>query len=332
MARIRSCHPGQWTDEAFVSCSAMARLLAIGLRNEADDNGIFEWNPTKLKMRILPADNCDAAALLDEIALSGQVMRYTVNGREYGIIRSFTRFQKPKKPTFQYPPPSEPIPKEYALSPSYSPTSSQPVPHQSGNRVSEGSGSGSEGRSTPPGKSAASRVPTPPTPEQSPRCAALTALAEGGKVRIDPKARMHLRQWADEGITDQQMADALAIARDKKPHPNERIPIGFLVAIMADVLTGTKPPERRSVAEIARDTSRAMLERDAQQLGERWWEVPEKVQEKGREEGVSIIPGQPFEDYVARVVTASGNGPWMAQLPDPLRERVEHFRAVGVNP
>ena len=31
MARIRSLHPGQWTDEAFVQCSAFARLLALGL-------------------------------------------------------------------------------------------------------------------------------------------------------------------------------------------------------------------------------------------------------------------------------------------------------------
>ena len=31
MARIRSIHPGIWTDEAFVELSALARLLYIGL-------------------------------------------------------------------------------------------------------------------------------------------------------------------------------------------------------------------------------------------------------------------------------------------------------------
>jgi hypothetical protein len=143
---------------------------------------------------------------------------------------------------------------------------------------------------------------------------------------------MHLRQWADEGITDQQMADALAIARERKKHPLDRIPINLLVSIMPDVLQGAKPPDRRTAAEVARDATHAMFERDSERLGEQWWEDPGKVQEKGREEGVRIIPGQPFEEYTARVVTAAGNGPWMARLPDPLRARVEHYRAVGVNP
>ena len=33
MARIRSIFPNQWTDDGFVSCSPLARLLAIALRN-----------------------------------------------------------------------------------------------------------------------------------------------------------------------------------------------------------------------------------------------------------------------------------------------------------
>jgi hypothetical protein len=49
--RIRSLHPEQFTDDQFVSCSPLARLLALGVRNQSDDNGIFEWNPVKLKMR-----------------------------------------------------------------------------------------------------------------------------------------------------------------------------------------------------------------------------------------------------------------------------------------
>ncbi len=52
MARIRSIHPGQATDEDFVQCSPFARLLAIFVRNEADDHGVFKWKPVTLKMRI----------------------------------------------------------------------------------------------------------------------------------------------------------------------------------------------------------------------------------------------------------------------------------------
>lgn len=153
MPRIRSMHPGQWTDERFVTCSPLARLLAIGVRNEADDNGIFEWKPLTLKMRLFPADNCDVSEMLAELVETEQVFRYRVGNREYGIIRNFTKFQSPKKPSFYHPVPDCPLPDGYALHSSFVPncgpntatgfpTSSPPVPHQSGNPSPEGIGIG----------------------------------------------------------------------------------------------------------------------------------------------------------------------------------------------
>lgn len=103
MSRIRSIHPGQWTDEDFVECSAFARLLAIGLRNEADDNGVFEWKPTSLKMKLLPADNVDVAALLDELSEKRQVASYEHSGKRYGVIRNFRRWQRPERPKSWHP-------------------------------------------------------------------------------------------------------------------------------------------------------------------------------------------------------------------------------------
>lgn len=103
MARIRSVHPDQWSDEQFVSCKPLARLLAIGIRNEADDNGIFEWNLFRLKVRILPADNCEITELLTELLASNQIIQYEIEGKAYGLIRNFQRFQRPKVPSFKYP-------------------------------------------------------------------------------------------------------------------------------------------------------------------------------------------------------------------------------------
>ena len=103
MARIRSIHPGQWTDEAFVSVSFAARLLAIALRNEADDWGLFEWRPARLRMRLFPCDDVDVAALLDELERVDLVRRYEVDGRTYGAIRNFCRWQTPKKPRREHP-------------------------------------------------------------------------------------------------------------------------------------------------------------------------------------------------------------------------------------
>jgi hypothetical protein len=103
MSRIRSIHPGLWTDEAFVTLSPMARLFLMGIWNECDDNGSFAWSPLGLKMRILPADAVDAAALLAEIVGAGIVLRYEVAGKAYGAVRNFCQFQRPKKPNAVHP-------------------------------------------------------------------------------------------------------------------------------------------------------------------------------------------------------------------------------------
>ena len=103
MSRIRSIHPGLWTDERFVSASPMARLLFMGIWNECDDLGSFEWSPLKLKMRILPADAADATALLAELIEAGSVMRYEIDGKAYGAVRNFCQYQRPKKPNSVHP-------------------------------------------------------------------------------------------------------------------------------------------------------------------------------------------------------------------------------------
>jgi hypothetical protein len=107
MARIRSVHPGLWTDEAFVSVSLGARLLAIGIWNECDDRGAFEWKPLGLKMKLMPADNVDVSSLLAELVSADIVARYEVDGRQYGAVRNFGRWQRPKKPNSIYPIPVE---------------------------------------------------------------------------------------------------------------------------------------------------------------------------------------------------------------------------------
>ena len=125
MARIRSQHPGQWTDEDFVQMSPHARLLTLAIRNEADDQGIFEWKPVTLKMRLMPADNVDVAVLLEEMEAFQQVKRFSHGGKEYGVIRNFARYQRPKKPNLVHFMPSEL--RSYAGTPE---DSSEPVGNQ----------------------------------------------------------------------------------------------------------------------------------------------------------------------------------------------------------
>lgn len=103
MSRIRSIHPGFFTDEDLVSVSMAARLLFLGLGVEADDKGTFEWKPITIKMRIFPGDNVEIIPLLEELVSADRVIQYESGGRKYGAIRNFARFQRPKKPNDVHP-------------------------------------------------------------------------------------------------------------------------------------------------------------------------------------------------------------------------------------
>ena len=132
MARIRSVHPGLWTDEAFIELSAHARVLLIGIWTECFDDGVFEWKPKRLKVRVLPADtDIDIDALLAELVEHECVQEFDADGRRYGLVRNFCKFQRPKKPSE-----SGVLPNQFrtyvGLEPVELPTSSEPVPNQFG--------------------------------------------------------------------------------------------------------------------------------------------------------------------------------------------------------
>lgn len=125
MSRIRSIHPGFFTDEDLVTVSPWARLLFIGLGVEADDKGVFEWKPITIKMRVFPADAVDMDTLLTELVSIDAIADYELGGRKYGAIRNFRRFQRPKKPNDIHP-----ITSEFRTYVGLTGTSSPPVPHQ----------------------------------------------------------------------------------------------------------------------------------------------------------------------------------------------------------
>jgi hypothetical protein len=127
MARIRSIHPGLFTDEAFMTASAHARLLIIGVWCEAWDDGVFEWKPLTLKARLFPADVISVSDLLGELAGLDFVRQFDADGKAYGVIRNFQKYQRPKKPNS-----SGKLPNDlgkYACSDHRNP---EPVPHQAG--------------------------------------------------------------------------------------------------------------------------------------------------------------------------------------------------------
>ncbi len=76
MARIRTIKPEFFTSEDIVGLSALARLLYIALWCEADREGRLLWKPKTFKLRYLPADECDADALSQELIDQGLVVLY----------------------------------------------------------------------------------------------------------------------------------------------------------------------------------------------------------------------------------------------------------------
>lgn len=177
MARIRSIHPGQWKDEDFVELSPCARLLALGLRNISDDQGVFEWKPKTIKMELFPGDTFDVLALLQELVDHRQVQQYVHDEKPYGAIRNFRKWQSPKYPSNLYPLP-EPLAVYVGISPNGTPStqaippkrrndqrSSPAIPACSGNETVEIKGEERRGEEK---STTATAVVSPPTGGDAP--------------------------------------------------------------------------------------------------------------------------------------------------------------------
>lgn len=96
MSRIRYIKPGFFTDDDLGECQPLARLLFAGLWTIADREGRLEDRPKRIKVEVLPYDDCDVDALLDELqSHGGLIERYSVQGKRYLAIPGWQSHQKP---------------------------------------------------------------------------------------------------------------------------------------------------------------------------------------------------------------------------------------------
>lgn len=107
MARIRSIHPGMFTDEQYMSLSLAAKFVWPGVWTEADDHGVLEWKPLTLKARLAPADPVDMPAIMDELVTAGLLLRFTEDGKQYAVVKGFLKWQRPKEPRYRFPFPQQ---------------------------------------------------------------------------------------------------------------------------------------------------------------------------------------------------------------------------------
>lgn len=96
MARMRTIKPEFWTDSTMVRMSPLARLLYVGMWNfSMCDNGHLEDDSMRLKLQILPVDNCDVDELLEELFKFDRIVRIKAgNGKTYLHIPTLKSQQK----------------------------------------------------------------------------------------------------------------------------------------------------------------------------------------------------------------------------------------------
>lgn len=113
MARIRTVKPELFSHEdlfdAEVETGLPLRLAFIGLFTCCDREGRFKWRPRTLKSNVLPHDDIDFSRVLDALVTRGFVVKYAVDGKEYGVIPTFTDHQviNNRESPSEIPPPNE---------------------------------------------------------------------------------------------------------------------------------------------------------------------------------------------------------------------------------
>ena len=95
--RIRSFKPDILHDEELWALSEATRMPVlqgfVGLWFYADKECRFEWRPMALRSLILPYWDGDFERLLEALVDAGMVVKYVVEGRAYGWVRSLKKHQ-----------------------------------------------------------------------------------------------------------------------------------------------------------------------------------------------------------------------------------------------
>lgn len=97
MARARNIKPSFFQNEELGELDPLVRLFFVGLWTIADYRGCVEFRPKRLKVQLLPYDNCDTEALANNLEKSGFVQSYSVAGQRYLKIINFEKHQNPHK-------------------------------------------------------------------------------------------------------------------------------------------------------------------------------------------------------------------------------------------
>ncbi len=99
MTRMRTIKPEFFKHEGLYdleqSSGLPVRLGLAGLWVCCDRDGLFEWQPRRLKIEIFPYDNLEFGKVLESLLGGGFIQRYEVDGKQYGCIPTWHKHQSP---------------------------------------------------------------------------------------------------------------------------------------------------------------------------------------------------------------------------------------------
>lgn len=95
MARSRNIKPGFFTNDVLGELPALTRLLFAGIWTLCDREGRLEDRPKKIKAEVLPYDNCDPEAMLQDLEQHGFIRRYAAGGFKAIQVVAWKKHQNP---------------------------------------------------------------------------------------------------------------------------------------------------------------------------------------------------------------------------------------------
>lgn len=93
--RARNLKPGFFKNEDLVELPPLARILFVGLWCMADREGRLEDRPRRIKIEVLPYDDCDVDDLLDALEGRNFILRYQAEGKSCIQVVNFLKHQQP---------------------------------------------------------------------------------------------------------------------------------------------------------------------------------------------------------------------------------------------
>lgn len=202
MARIRTIKPEFFRHRRLFlleqETGLPVRVAYPALWTVADRDGRFRWEPIELKLDCLPYDDVDFGRVLDALTTRGFVVRYEVDGKEYGWIPGFAEHQvinnRESASTLPAPPKNA---AKSAVAATRAPRENDASPTR--HDLAQGEGKGREGKGRSPS----------PTPSESPAAAVAEPRLVDGSI-ID---ELRIFVWRISGLSEDAVQTRLVSTR-----------------------------------------------------------------------------------------------------------------------